>query len=128
MTTPDIINFVKQYGLTSTDSIFGDSSRPETIQEIFNDGYNIYPCKKGVGSVKSGIDWIKRHKIYIHRDSVNFLKEIKSYKWKVNKDEKVLDEPVDVNNHLLDALRYAMTSKMEVQEDFFIASSLSVRF
>ena len=42
--------------------------------------------------------------------STELIKELRSYKWKVNKDEKVLDEPVDLNDHLCDALRYALST------------------
>ena len=38
----------------------------------------------------------------------NLEKEIKCYKWKVNKDGIILkDEPVKFNDHLCDAFRYA---------------------
>ena len=127
-TTPDLIEFYKEYKINPNAEIYGDNSRPETIKEIFAAGFNMMPCVKGPGSVKAGIDWIKRHKIYVHPESSNFIKEIKSYKWKVNKNEITLDEPVDINNHLIDALRYAMTSKMRVQESFGLAEPLDVAF
>jgi len=113
LTTPEIINELKELGLKPTDTIFGDNSRPETIQEIHRAGFNCQPCVKGKGSIKSGIDWIKRNKIYITPESTNLLKEIKSYKWKTDKNERVLDEPVDLNNHLIDALRYSLTEMVK---------------
>lgn len=128
MTTSDLIDFYKENQINPNAEIFGDNSRPDTIAEVYDAGFNMQPCKKGPGSIKTGIDWLKRHKIFIHPESVNLLKEIKSYKWKVDKNEKVLDEPVDANNHLIDALRYAMTSKMQIQESFVVADSLDVDF
>jgi len=112
LTTPELVTLMNEIGLTPNDTIYGDSSRPETIQEIYNNGFNIHPCPKGKGSVKAGIDWIKRHKIKITKRSVNIQKEVKSYKWKVDKDEKVLDEPVDINNHAMDSIRYALSEKV----------------
>jgi phage terminase large subunit len=43
---------------------------------------------------------------------VNVQKEIKSYKWKTDKDGKVLDEPVKFNDHSMDALRYGVFTKL----------------
>jgi phage terminase large subunit len=59
---------------------------------------------KGKNSVKNGIDKIKRHSLYITKDSDDLLREIKFYKWKEDKDGNVLDEPVKFNDHLMDAL------------------------
>lgn len=113
LTTPELVDEMKNIGLTRNDIVFGDNSRPETIQEIYNCGFNIKPCVKGKGSVKSGIDWIKRYKVKITKRSLNLIKEIKSYKWKVDKDERILDDPVDLNNHALDAVRYSLSEKVE---------------
>jgi phage terminase large subunit len=46
--------------------------------------------------------------LLITKSSTNFIKEIKSYKWKVDKENKILDEPVKFNDHLMDAMRYAI--------------------
>ena len=40
---------------------------------------------------------------------------MKSYKWKTDKNEHVLDEPVDVNNHLIDAVRYGLNEEIHNQ-------------
>ncbi len=50
---------------------------------------------------------MKRHTPYIDYNSPNLLEEIQGYKWKVDKDENVLDEPVKFRDHLMDARRYA---------------------
>lgn len=112
LTTPDIIKRLEQLGITGNDSIYADCSRPETIQEIHQAGYNIYPTKKGEGSVAAGIDHIKRHRLFVDKNSLDLIKELKTYKWKVDKNEKILDEPVKVNDDAVDALRYAFNSKI----------------
>lgn len=90
--------------------IFGDSARPEIIEDICKEGYNCRAAKKGKDSVLRGINFNKQHQIYVTEHSTELIKELKSYKWKVNKDEKILDEPVDLNDHLMDALRYALST------------------
>jgi len=102
--------------LSYEDVIYADSSRPEIIEEIGNAGYNVFSVKKGKGSILRGINFMKLHKIYISEESTNLLKEIKSYKWKVNKDGQPLDEPVDLNDHAIDGARYSLSEKYNNQE------------
>lgn len=126
LVVPDIINIMRSLNINETETIYADNARPENIQEIYQAGFNIHPCSKGKGSIKSGIDWIKRHKVKVTKDSINLVKELKGYKWKIDKNEKILDEPVDINNHLLDAMRYAFTARIsgseqwEVIDDFIL--------
>jgi len=88
--------------------IVADSSEPDRIKEFKQHGYYIRGAEKGPGSVKAGLDWAKRKKIHIHPDCANFVKEIQGYKYREDKDGNVYDEPVDINNHLMDAFRYAL--------------------
>jgi phage terminase large subunit len=53
------------------------------------------------------INTLKGVKIKITARSVNLLKEIKNYKFKVDRDGKVLDDVVKVNDDAMDAGRYA---------------------
>lgn len=118
LTVQDIIRELKVLDLKPTDTIYADCSRPEMIQEIFDAGFNIHPTRKGPNSVKDGIDIIKRHKLFITKDSPNLLKEIKSYKWKVNKDEQVLDEPVKLNDDIMDSMRYSVNFLLQATDKF----------
>ena len=94
--------------LKRTDTIYADNARPEIIEAIKKDGFNIYPALKENDSVLRGINFLKMHKIFITKESVEYVKEIRTYKWKIDKNEKIIDEPVDLNNHLMDATRYAL--------------------
>ena len=51
---------------------------------------------------------MKRQKIYIHPDCTDTISEMKTYKWKEDRNGNVLDEPVKFRDHLMDALRYAL--------------------
>ena len=95
--------------------IYGDCARPEIIEDITRAGYNCRGAQKGKDSVLRGINFNKNHKIYVTKRSLNIIKELRSYKWKVNKDDIVLDEPVDLNDHLMDALRYALSTLSKVE-------------
>lgn len=96
--------------------IIADSAEPDRIQEFKKAGFKILPCTKGKDSVKFGIDWLKRRKIHIHPSCVNTIKEIQTYKYREDKDGNVLDEPVDFNNHAMDALRYATEPLRSMKE------------
>ena len=98
---------MKTFKIKNTSVIKCDCADPERIEEIRRAGFNAEPCMKGANSVKNGIDKIKQHSLYITKRSVDVLKEIKSYKWKEDKDGRVLDEPLKFNDHAMDALRYA---------------------
>ena len=88
--------------------VIADSSEPDRVKEFKQAGYDIVGAEKGPGSVKAGLDWAKRKRIHIHPNCTNFIKEIQGYKYREDKDGNVYDEPVDINNHLMDALRYAL--------------------
>lgn len=104
LTTNDLIDEYKILGIHRSDQIYCDSAEPKTIEEISRAGYNVHESDK---DVLEGIRSLKGKRIFVCRNSSNLQKEIKNYKWKVDKTGKVLDEPVKFNDHLMDALRYA---------------------
>jgi phage terminase large subunit len=103
LTNAQLIEEIKIH-IKGSDIIYADCAEPQRIEEIRKAGFNIKPADK---EVEKGIDAIKTRNWYITKDSVNTLKEVKSYSWK-EKDGKALDEPVKVNDHLMDAIRYAV--------------------
>lgn len=92
-----------------------DSSEPKSIKELRNFGVRAVPAKKGKDSVRFGIDWLKRQKIIIDIQCQNTKEEFQKYKWKEDKDGNVLPEPVDRDNHLIDAIRYGCEELMDIQ-------------
>ena len=52
--------------------------------------------------------------LFVTPDSSNLIKEIRSYKWKLDKDGKIHPDevPVKFNDHGLDAMRYAIYTKL----------------
>jgi len=106
MTNQDLVGFMKD-GVPRSAQIFADSSEPQRIEEIYRAGFDVHPANK---DVRSGIDKVKRYRLHITTDSVNLLKEIRSYSWRQDKEGRVLEEPVKFNDHAMDALRYALAS------------------
>ena len=92
--------------------IYADSAEPQRIEELKRARLNCYPADK---DVKLGIDLVKRQNIKITKRSINVIKEIRGYQRKKDKDGKVLEEPVKFNDHILDALRYAVMGKLYIK-------------
>lgn len=96
---------LKNNDLTTDDLHAGyyDTNRPEYIVEFENAGF---PSNEVDKSVKAGIDNVKRVTTHVAKHCLNFIKEIKSYKWKKDRNGDPTDEPVKVNDHAMDAHRY----------------------
>ena len=94
--------------IEKNDRITADSSEPARIKEWRRNGFKVVAAKKGRDSVRFGIDFIRRHKVYIHPQMQDFINEIQGYHYKEDKDGNVTEEPVDVRNHYMDAMRYAL--------------------
>lgn len=87
------------------EEIYADSAEPARIEEIYHEGFNIHEADK---SVKDGIDAVNRFKIVSREENVNFNKEMKGYKRKVDRKGIVQEEPVKFRDHGPNALRYAV--------------------
>lgn len=111
-----------EQGLTNSDiaqkiqehkggEIIADSAEPKSIEDLKRFGYRIRPCKKGTDSIRAGIDKMQRKKIFVTKNSVNLIKELRSYQWAQDKDGTYTNVPIDFFNHAIDATRYAISEK-----------------
>lgn len=90
-----------------TDILVCDSAEPKSVQELRAKGIYAVSAKKGKDSVSFGIQWLQQQTIVIDSHCVNTKNEIMQYKWKEDAGGNALPIPVDKNNHIIDALRYA---------------------
>jgi len=107
LTNPDLIDLMDECKINKKLPIYADSAEPKSIEDISKAGYNIHPADK---KVMDGIKSVKSHKVHIHFESANLIKERRTYKWRQDKNSNNLDEPVKFNDHLMDAERYAVHS------------------
>jgi len=109
--TRDIAAILTEQGFTEpakyAKTIYADSAEPDRIEELYCANLNVEKAEKDVAI---GIDCVKGFKLYIVKSSANLLDELRRYRWKKDRDGKILDEPVKVNDHALDAMRYAIYS------------------
>lgn len=89
-----------------------DSAEPKSIQELRQYGVTAIPAEKGKDSVNFGIQWLQKLNIVVNENLPEMVNELTVYKWDEDKDGNVLPRPVDRENHLLDALRYALFREM----------------
>jgi phage terminase large subunit len=88
-----------------------DSAEPKSIAEIRNFGISAFPAKKGPDSVVHGIQWLQGLEIVVDVGCHHMREELTTYQWKRDKDGNSMAIPEDKNNHLIDALRYAVETE-----------------
>ena len=113
LTNTDLANKLREFKIDRQSEIVADSAEPKSIEEVYRSGFNIKPAKKGAG-IHLGIDIMRRYKLHITKDSLNAIKEFRSYKWATDKNGDVLNTPVKVNDHLIDATRYLCLNKLSI--------------
>lgn len=95
--------------------IISDSARPDSISDLNRAGFLATPVKKGADSLESGINKVKAFKIKVTARSLNLINELKLYIRKYDQKFERYTEPVDANNHCLDALRYWVMANCQSQ-------------
>lgn len=100
--------WIQDHGYNDT-WITCDSAEPKSIADYRSMGMNAKEAVKGPGSVDYGMKWLQKRKLVIDkRRTPNACHEFTSYEYEKNKDGDWISGYPDANNHLIDALRYAM--------------------
>lgn len=107
---------LERAGVEPSVLIVADGARPEIIAEIKRGGYRCIAADKGAGSVLRGIERVSEYQI--EYDGKDLEREYLSYAWRKKKSGELQDEPQDGNDHLMDALRYAIDDLSRPRFDF----------
>lgn len=108
MLTDDIVKMLKDKGMQHS-YISADSAENRLIAEIRSKGISrIVPSLKGKGSIMQGIQFMQGFQIVIHPSCEHTIEEFNTYTFKQDKEGNWLNEPIDANNHIIDAIRYAL--------------------
>lgn len=116
LTSSAFVDRLNEFGINKDANQYGDSNRNDYIDEIEKAGYNVRGAEKGPGSVITGIDIVKKCKLHILSSSLKLLDEIRGYNFKQDRQGHVKDEPVKFNDHLMDAMRYALTEHLKYSD------------
>ena len=98
--------------------VYADSAEPKSIADIQRYGITIKGVTKGRDSINYGIDVMQRQNYLVTSQSVNLIKELRSYCWDKDKTGKQLNKPVDNFNHALDAVRYHEMETLGLNKNF----------
>jgi phage terminase large subunit len=95
--------------------ITADSARPETVSYMRRQGFRIVPAIKGPGSLEDGVEFLRSFDIIVHPRCVKAAEELTLYSYKTDPQTGEI-QPVleDKNNHVIDALRYALEALRRV--------------
>lgn len=100
--------------LVRGERIIADSAEPKSIAEMKSLGLRIFGARKGRDSVEHGIKWLQdRAHIYIDKKRCpNTYREFIGYEYERNRQQQFISAYPDMNNHAIDATRYALSEVM----------------
>lgn len=107
-----IAKHLESLGLSKDIQIVADSAEPKSIKEISSFGWKVEPAQKGKDSINTGLAILNRYKKNLTNASLNIIKEYRNYRWKIDKNDNPLNEPIDRFNHSIDAQRYVCLNKL----------------
>lgn len=115
MQNKHIIEDLKEDGLDRRIPIYADCAEPKSIADIKDAGFNVIPCDKNApvksDKLKFQLQWMQGWKMYVTKDSIDLIKELRNYTWAKDKDGNPCSYPIDLWNHCLDALRYCVWTR-----------------
>ena len=108
LTNEDLIYLLKDKGINRNNDIVCDSAEPKSIEELKRGGLNVRGVRKGANSVLFGIQKLRQHKVFVHKDSINLVNEFDNYRYRKDRSGRITNS-TDGPDHGLDALRYVMS-------------------
>lgn len=101
---------------------YPDPESASGIEELNRRGVNVRDVIKGKDSIRNGINVVrelfKQGRLYVHESCENTIWEFETYSYDEPKLSPRFDEiPKKENDHLMDALRYALMMESPIQEE-----------
>lgn len=106
--------------------IYADCAEPKAIRKLQLAGFNVWPSYKAT-EIASQIAELQGWTLKVTKQSVNVIRELRNYTWATDADGKKLNRPVDLFNHALDALRYAVFTKFVHRAQIHRGGRASIR-
>ena len=108
MLNSDIARMIRDKGYAK-ERIRADSAEPKSNEELRRLGLGrIAPAIKGADSVLHGIARLQEYEMVVHPACRHTIAELSAYCWEQDAAGRTINRPADRDNHLMDALRYAM--------------------
>lgn len=97
----------RKLGIHANTEIICDNNRPLKVAALRRSGWeSSFLANKAPGSILDGIDLLSNIRVYYTASSENIAYEQENYSRKVDSNGVVLEEPEDMDNHLIDPTRY----------------------
>ena len=117
LTNQDIAIKMEELGVEKNkDEIAADSAEPKSIEEIYQQGFNIKGAPKGPGSVEYGHQKVRQYKQYWTKDSTKCIKEQRNFRYLADRDGRLTEKTTHLYSHGMDSRRYAVMGFSEVPE------------
>ena len=99
---------------------YPDPAEPDRIEEMNRAGLNTREVSKDIVNGISRVrELFKQNRIHIHPDCKNLIWELETYRYPDKKpDKNEFEKPIKENDHILDALRYALYTIEPTIEEF----------
>jgi len=95
--------------LPKDEVVYCDSAEPRTIRTIKKMGVNgARGANKPKGHMTHAIRFLQGYTIVVDKDFVELQNELSLLQWKEDKDGNRIDEPVDKNDHAIQAMVYGL--------------------
>lgn len=109
MLNEDIAAMIVEKGYQK-ERIRADAAEPKSNEDLRRLGISrLQAAGKGRDSILSGIARLQEYRLVVHPRCVHTAAELRSYVWQADgRDGVYRNLPCDKDNHLMDALRYAM--------------------
>lgn len=84
------------------------------VDEFFDNNISVVPAQNDVlGGINRVREYFEKDMLFVYPNCENLIKELQNYRWKPKKrvDMATPDEPLKVNDHACDSLRYIILSR-----------------
>ena len=102
-----------------TQTIVCDSAEPRSIAELREYGLRAHPAKKGKGSLATGLRFLQGLKWVVAPRCVHMALELRNLRWRRDSQGNITHDTTG-NDHLIDAVRYALESEIGVGKGGFV--------
>lgn len=110
MTDDELLRVCEKF--VGNEYVMCDNAEPKTIDFLASNNIKAIGAIKGADSINRGIRWLQGYEVIIHKTCQNAKNEFEQYHWQEDKYGNAMAKPVDTNNHLIDATRYAFSNVM----------------
>jgi phage terminase large subunit len=119
LTNPDLAEKYEANRISPQKPIYADCAEPKSIEELKRMGWHVIESVKGADSVRAGVNFLKSMEVHYVESGTDLIYEKNNYRWALDAQKNPTDKPEDKHNHLMDAIRYAAYTKLNVPEPQF---------